>query len=93
MGKGNVRSEAAKTSGGMHKKKPDDKDKMRDLLTKARDKRSTLFTQGKSKRLEFSNLSLALYDRHKVHIKDIFLNTNTNNFVSYNDKSLHSWNP
>lgn len=94
MGKGNANSDnAAKTSGGMGIRKRENISKMRDLLSKARDERSTLFTQGKSKRLEFSNLSLAVYDKHKILINDIFLNTNINTFVSYNDKSLHSWNP
>ena len=66
---------------------------MRDLLSKARDKEDSIFTQGLSKRLEFSNMSLCVYDRHKILINDIFLNQNINTFISYNDKSLHSWNP
>lgn len=34
-----------------------------------------IFSQGKSKRLEFSNISLCLYGGHKSLINDIFLNT------------------
>ena len=82
------RAKAAKPGG----QKREDVDKMRELLSRARDNTS-IFTQGLSKRLEFSNLSLRVYDRHRILINDIFLNQNINTFISYNDKSLHSWNP
>ena len=92
MAKGNAgqRAKAPANSGGQ---KREDIDKMRELLSRARDKESSIFTQGLSKRLEFSNLSLRVYDRHRILINDIFLNENINTFISYNDKSLHSWNP
>ena len=98
-----------KASGGADKKskspgavrKRVDIPKMRDLLSRAKatyaknvGEDSCLFTDvGNSKRLEFSNMSLRVYDKHKNLINDIFLNQNINTFVSYNDKSLHSWSP
>lgn len=66
---------------------------IKDMITKARNKESILFQQKQAKRLDFSNISLCVYDKHKVLINDIFLNPNINSFVSYNDKQLHSWNP
>lgn len=84
------RAKAPAKPGGQ---KREDIDKMRELLSRARDKEASIFTQGLSKRLEFSNLSLRVYDRHRILINDIFLNQNINTFISYNDKSLHSWNP
>lgn len=59
-----------------HIKKKENIPKMRDLISKAKDNKSSLFTQGLQRRLEFSNLSLCVYDRHKVLINDIFLNPN-----------------
>ena len=45
MGKGNANSDnATKSSGGMGIRKRENISKMRDLLSKARDERSTLFT-------------------------------------------------
>ena len=48
---------------------------MRDLLAKAREGASSLFTESMSKRIEFSNSSLRVYDGHTTLINDIFLNT------------------
>jgi hypothetical protein len=63
-------------SKGRNFKKREDIALMKDLMTKARDGDSFIFEQKKSKRLEFSNQSLCVYDRHKITINDIFLNTN-----------------
>lgn len=59
-------------------KKKENMSKMRDLLSKARAGEPSIFTQGKnSKRLEFSNLSLGVYDKHNAPAYDIFFNRNT----------------
>ena len=89
-----MKSNGKKGSGGTSIRKRENITKMRDLLSKAKQNNSSMFTDvGTSKRLEFSNLSLCVYDKHKILINDIFLNENINTFISYNDKSLHSWNP
>ena len=87
-----MKSNGNKGSGGVRKR--ENINKMRDLLSKAKQNTSSLFTDvGSTKRLEFSSGSLCVYDKHKILINDIFLNENINTFISYNDKSLHSWNP
>ena len=87
-----MKSNGNKGSGGVRKR--ENINKMRDLLSKAKQNTSSLFTEvGSTKRLEFSSGSLCVYDKHKILINDIFLNENINTFISYNDKSLHSWNP
>ena len=72
--------QSSKKPGGddmvRHYKKKENIPKMRDLISKAKDNKSSLFMQGLQRRLEFSNLSLCVYDRHKVLINDIFLNPN-----------------
>lgn len=102
MSKSNAGGGADKKSKGTGPvRKRENIAKMRDLLSKAKatyannvGEDSCLFTDvGNSKRLEFSNMSLCVYEKHKNLINDIFLNKNINTFVSYNDKSLHSWNP
>lgn len=94
-------SKSKKSKNPAGQKKREDTDLMRDLLSKAKatyarfkGDDSCLFTDvGHSKRLEFSNQFVCMYDKHKNLVSDIFLNKNINTFVSYNDKSLNSWNP
>jgi hypothetical protein len=88
------KSNGNKGSGGGSLRKRENITKMRDLLSKAKQNKSSIFTEvGESKRLEFSSNSICVYDKHKILINHIFLNENINTFISYNDKSLHSWNP
>lgn len=54
----------------------EDVNQMKDLMTRAKNKESILFQQKQAKRLEFSNTSLCIYDKHKVLINDVFLNPN-----------------
>jgi len=73
-GKARGAGSRGKSVGGRRKR--EDIGKMGDLLRKAREGSSSLFTQSMSKRIEFSTLSLCVYDRHRILINDIFLNPN-----------------
>jgi len=66
-------SDETKTSKG---NKRENIPKMRDLLSKANAGDCPLFMQGMSKRLEFSQMSLCVYEGHKSLISNIFLNSN-----------------
>lgn len=69
----------------------DDINKMRNLLSKSN--RQNNIKNKREKQINFSHTHVCTYSQHLIPAQSIFHNENTDTFISYNEKSLHSWSP